>query len=189
MAKKNSDEVSKLIARFKPDMIVVEETNLGKQRYSQKQLEFIHAMFIWNANIDSIKYISSSEWRKVLGISLNGDDKSLNKTLKSERETQKEELEEEFHLSNRRMISESYMGISKKSEMNKLQKKWDKECSEYVKKKMRSFRSKLGAKVTIKTVSVRYVNENLGLSFRMKDNDMADAICVGLAYIKNHTKK
>jgi hypothetical protein len=38
-------------------------------------------------------------------------------------------------------------------------------------------------KVNWKHLSVRFVNEKYNTSFKMKDNDVADSICLGLAYI------
>ena len=37
-------------------------------------------------------------------------------------------------------------------------------------------------KVTKKHVAIRYVNATFGLDLKMKDNDIADAICQGTAY-------
>lgn len=38
-------------------------------------------------------------------------------------------------------------------------------------------------KVTRKHAAVNYVNERFGLSLRQKDNDAAEAICIGLAFL------
>lgn len=38
-------------------------------------------------------------------------------------------------------------------------------------------------KITPKHRSVRYVNETLGLSLKLKDDDIAEAICLGLAFM------
>jgi hypothetical protein len=38
--------------------------------------------------------------------------------------------------------------------------------------------------VTPKHLAVAFVNENYGLNFIVKDNDIADAICMGTSYLK-----
>lgn len=47
-------------------------------------------------------------------------------------------------------------------------------------------KSKLGVtgKISNKHLSVRWVNDNFNLDLRMKDNDTADAICIGAAYLR-----
>lgn len=87
----NYDTTSELIAlklweiviRHQPDVIVIEETNLGKSRYAQKTLEFIHKAFLnkirgWSGKII---YLSSSSWRQVLGLQMSKDDKKNNAKL------------------------------------------------------------------------------------------------------------
>ena len=75
--------------KYPIDVIVVEEINLGKRVYSQKILEYIHLQVLellrpW-AEQDpkhAVKYIRSSEWRKVLGINYSKEDKLNNKKIK-----------------------------------------------------------------------------------------------------------
>jgi len=69
--------------------VVIEETNLGKQRYSQKILEFIHFHMIEKLLEMGcgVSYISTSQWRSSLGVRLSKDDSKNNKTLaKAKRE-------------------------------------------------------------------------------------------------------
>lgn len=42
----------------------------------------------------------------------------------------------------------------------------------------------ISGRVTTKHLSVRYVNERYGMDFILKDNDIADAICVGMAFLQ-----
>lgn len=127
-----------------PDVIVIEETNLGYNRYSQKLLEFIHCLFNLHMVSDHIpiKYISSSIWRRAVGVGLTKDDKKLNAKLSKAKSAAKR------------------AGV-----------KLDKEA--------------LGIKgrVNKKHVAVRCVNGLWGLDFRMKDNDVAEAILLGYAYL------
>lgn len=72
-----------IVIRYQPDVIVIEETNLGKSRYAQKTLEFIHKAFLnkmrgWTGKII---YLSSSVWRQTLGLQMSKEDKKNNSKL------------------------------------------------------------------------------------------------------------
>jgi hypothetical protein len=131
----------------KPDVIVVEETNGSKARYTQKVLEMLHCCLLdrlaRHMTDTPVYYINSSEWRKTLGLVLSKEDKKNNKKLK----------------------------VAKK-------------LSEATGKKLN--RAELGVRgiTNKKHVAVRYVNETYGLNLLVRDNDIADAICLGTAYIK-----
>lgn len=110
--------------------IVIEETNKGKNRYTQKYLEFLHfavlekllgGSLVPMAAIEGIKYIDSSAWRRIVGVRLSPEDKKSNK-------------------------------------------------------------AKSAPKVTLKHVSVRYCNSTYHLELRLKDNNAADAICLGTSF-------
>lgn len=134
--------LSLLAVGYTPDVVVIEETNLGKNRYSQKFLEFVHCCLIAQLRPRFlVKYISSSSWRSALGIALSKEDKKNNGRLSKAKR--------------------------KAGEGGK------------VDKKALGVKGKIGKK----HLSVRYVNETFGLSFKMKDNDIADAICLGAAYV------
>lgn len=75
-----------LVSRFKPDVLVIEETNLARARYSQKTLEFIHLFSLrWIAQLANrpkeVIYLSTSSWRKTLGIAMTKADKKQNSKL------------------------------------------------------------------------------------------------------------
>ena len=118
---------------------------MGKQRYSQKALEFIHlATLVALRPLDiPIVYISSSAWRSALGITMTKEDKKNNAKL---------------------------------SKAKKLST--DSGCP--VDKKKVGVRGKIGKK----HLAVRYINSVYNLDLLMKDNDIADAIALGLAYLK-----
>ena len=135
------------IEETRPNVIVIEETNKSKARYTQKILEFIHCILLykmWESQQPqpNIVYVNSSEWRKVLGLTLSKQDKKNNKKLKSAKQ----------------------LAEMTGSNFNK---------------------TELGIKGTItkKHISVRYANDTFGLKLKQKDNDIADAICLGSAYI------
>lgn len=135
-AAKVAQECAKLAALYKPDAIVIEETNNSKSRYTQKLLEFIHLAVLQIISPTPTFYINTSEWRRVLNVNLTPADKLNNANLSKAKKA----------------------GVSKKA---------------------------LGikGKVTKKHVSVRVANARFSLTLKVSDNDIADAICVGAAYV------
>lgn len=135
-----------LLAEHNPDVVVVEETNLGKSRYSQKALEFFHCLFsqtmCYRAQQTSVIYLSSSAWRQALGLQLSKEEKKANaKLAKAKREaTEKGEK-----------LDKKTIGIK--------------------------------GKITKKHVAINYVNQRLGLELKAKHDDIADAICLALAFL------
>jgi hypothetical protein len=77
--------LAELVSEVKPRVVVVEETNKGRARYSQKLLEFLHAALLDCISSDTqapaVFYLSTSEWRNKLGIRLSKDDKKSNQKL------------------------------------------------------------------------------------------------------------
>jgi Holliday junction resolvasome RuvABC endonuclease subunit len=80
------EEVLTLIKRFKPDVLVVEETSKGsKNAMSQKILEYIHhnlAKYIKDGNIRSV-YIMTEQWRREIGCQMNDKEKLRNKEVRA----------------------------------------------------------------------------------------------------------
>lgn len=71
------------------DVIVIEETNMGRNRYSQKILEFLHCLILeylqdnfWAEPTARVVYVNTSDWRKILGIHMSKVDKALNVKVK-----------------------------------------------------------------------------------------------------------
>lgn len=137
-----------LVCPYFPKEIVVEETNgCSKARYSQKVLEFLHCQFLSRfCNLQKccpIKYINSSEWRKVLGLAMSKEQKKNNAKLnKAKRQAEK--------LGS--TVNKAALGIR--------------------------------GKITKKHLSVTYANATYNLNLKVKDNDIADAICLGTAYLR-----
>jgi mRNA deadenylase 3'-5' endonuclease subunit Ccr4 len=79
------DEVMKLIIKFKPDVLVIEETAAGsKSIYSQKILEFLHyklAFYIKESKIKAV-YILTEQWRRETGCIMSKEEKMHNKEVK-----------------------------------------------------------------------------------------------------------
>lgn len=88
-------QVIQLVELHNPNVVVIEETNLGKSRYAQKALEFIHCLVVqWLSTHFSGRtvYLSSSSWRQALSLGMNKDDKKNNsKISKMKNESKKED--------------------------------------------------------------------------------------------------
>lgn len=68
------------------EKIIIERTNLGRQRDSQSLLESVHCILMqrvleygWS---DKVVYIDTSQWRKTVGLKLSLEDKKQNKFIK-----------------------------------------------------------------------------------------------------------
>jgi hypothetical protein len=148
--KATSDQADRLVALVEleqPDIVVVEETNKARAPYTQKCLEFIHCVFLFQMKnrglLERVRHIKAGVWRQKLGLVLTKEDKKANTKLakakkKAEQTGQK--------------LDRTALGI--RGRINK------------------------------KHVAVRYVNEHYNLNFKVKDNDKADAICLGAAYLE-----
>ena len=75
-----ASQVDDLIEKHKPDAIVIEETNRGRQRFSQKLLEFIHFTTIGVLTKREIKplYLTQKCWRDSVGAYATKEEKSWN---------------------------------------------------------------------------------------------------------------
>lgn len=120
-----ADHIRSIITQYPSDFIYIEQTNKGRNRTSQKQLEFIHysvlAMIDQQGLKEKVRYTDTSAWRMGLGIRMSKEDAQHNKQIKARR---------------------------------------------------------IRGKKTIKHVTLRWVNNQYGLSLIVKDNDIADAISV-----------
>jgi len=112
-----------------PDVVVIENTVMGRNRNTQRLLEFIHKSVLEILRFHKVKplYMDPSEWRALIRLRMTKED-----------------------LKNNKLVSAG----------------------------------KSRGKITRKHLSVRYVNENFGLAFGLKDNDIADAICLGAAALQ-----
>jgi len=145
------DKVMVILNTYKVGHVVVENTVKGRNRNTQRFLEWLHYATCEKFREKGIvfKYMDPSEWRAALNIRLSSDDKKNNKKVKKAFD----------------------MGLSKKE-------------------------AKVKGKVGRKHLSVRYVNEymkKIGIfnygPLKLKDNDIADSICLGLAYLSTKQKQ
>ena len=74
--------------------------------------------------------------------------------------------------------------LSKDDKKNNKKLKVAKKLAEATEKKLDRVVLGIRGMVSKKHIAIRYVNETFGLTLKVKDNDQADAICLGLAYLK-----
>jgi hypothetical protein len=123
----------KVIWTHRPDKIVVENTNKGRNRHTQRILEFIHHDLLLELKEvpERLVYMDTSEWRSLVGLWMSKDDRKNNRDVKS---------------------------------------------------------GKKRGKISKKHLAVRMVNEKYGKQLKLKDNDEADAILMGQAYVNRSQK-
>lgn len=142
-----AEKVEAVVNKYNPGRVIIEETNKAKARYTQKFLEFTHLsvlkMLRNQGYTGLVTYISTSIWRRQVGIELSKEQKKANAKLSK---------------------AKSKAGGS----LTPAEKK------------------ALGVKgrVTKKHIAVQEVNRRFGLEFKQKDNDVAEAILLGCAYIE-----
>lgn len=146
------NELAHLVARHGPDIVVIEETNLGQNRYDQKLLEWLHLMLLSNIyarsmqsglpKLSNVKYLSTTAWRSALGIKLSDEDKKNNRKLSE--------------------IKKMTKDIKRRNELKK--------------------QFGITGLRTLKHVAVKYVNDRFKLDLLEGQNDEAEAICLGMAY-------
>lgn len=120
-------KVASLFLRIKPNEVIIENTVKGRNRHTQRILEFIHKSTLEELRNLGTKpiYLDPSEWRSEIALRLTTEDKN-----------------------NNRLVSQG----------------------------------KKRGRVTKKHLSVRFANAAYSLSLKIKDNDIADAICLGRAW-------
>ena len=122
-----ANKVWSLVLLTDPDHIVIENTVCGRNRHTQRCLEFIHKAVLDRCYDvrGKIRYLSPSEWRKTLNLRLSDEDKAHNKRVREK---------------------------------------------------------KARGKITAKHLSVRRANAMFNTEFILKDNDITDAILLGIAF-------
>lgn len=85
-AKSVAAEVVKIVHEWAPSLICIEQTNLGRSRTTQKELEFIHYAVLdslsWGFK-DKVVYADTSAWRSALKVTLTKDQRKHNKAVKA----------------------------------------------------------------------------------------------------------
>jgi hypothetical protein len=86
VAEHQAESIGVLILEHDPDFIIIEQTNQGRSRDTQKSLEFIHCLFLqmcrWIGVEEKVIYVDTSHWRSALGITLSKEQRLHNKEVK-----------------------------------------------------------------------------------------------------------
>lgn len=143
------NEIQNMLNQTRPDVLVVENTVKGRNRHTQRMLEFIHHELLTmlkeyreNYNLKFV-YMDPSEWRHILGMQLSKNESKNNAKLSKAKKKAKEDGVK---------LDRKALGIR--------------------------------GRITKKHLSIRKVEELFGLKFKQKDNDRADAILLGAAFVK-----
>lgn len=135
-------------AMYKPEVIVIEEINNGRDRYVQKLLENIHTAvcdqfenFIPSAPIVYFNSDGADGWRTCIGLVLSKEQKKANARLSKAKKL--------AELTNTK-LDKAKLGV--KGKTNK------------------------------KHLAVQRASEEFNLKLKQKDNNEADALCLGLAF-------
>jgi len=76
-----------LTKELAPDLVVIEEVNMGKARFSQKVLDWLHCLYLFplwkEGSVLPVKYVNTSDWRRKLGATLTKEDKKLNAKVRA----------------------------------------------------------------------------------------------------------
>lgn len=154
-----------LLPKFKPDQIVIEETTVGRENYSQRLIEFLHYSVLQRlmVRMDKVKYLRTGIWRKAVEMKLSKDQSKGNQKKNLLRaKKQASQLRAKIKALGSKKTNQEAVELLK-NELNKLQ---------------------LG-KVTKKHLSVAIVNKLYNLELGLQDNDAADAVLLGVASLKS----
>lgn len=146
--------------------IVCEETTASQNNYSQKSIEFIHyrlAEFVKNLrNISNINihYVRTGIWRGKVGAVQTKEERNYNAKISRQKKKKKEAFLKENP------------GVEK---VPSFRAKLDVDGSG---------KAKVVRRLDEKDYALRVVKERFGLELTYEQNDQADAICLGLAFIE-----
>lgn len=141
-----SSSISRILLDNPPfTVILIEETNSSRSRYTQKMLEFIHMSVLLTIEdlyeSTNVLYVNTSDWRKIIGLQLTKEQKKMNAKL-----------------ARAKRLGKSKVSIG------------------------------IRGRITKKHLAVNYVNSLFKNKLKVKDNDVAEAICIGLAYLRGFHK-
>lgn len=85
LAEQVATRLVRLYKEKEPDILVIEQTNLGRSRFSQKVIEWIHCFFLSSLKKETLKnpiYLDSSYWRKKVQLKMTKEDKKHNQEIR-----------------------------------------------------------------------------------------------------------
>ena len=155
---------NEVLSKHWPDVVVVEESNPGKQVYSQKLLEFLHYTLadrllvsqVWGPKWE-LKYVRTGVWRSVVGAKQNDAERKLNARISREKQKRAKAI-----------ASDTSLTDEEKKKILRLPIKVD---------------GKVVGKKTRKHVAFRVANEIFGLNLKKRQEDEAEAALIGWAFL------
>ena len=197
-AKMIAQRIEKIVEQFKPTDIAIEETNQGGKRvsrYSQKQLEYIHFavadMLLARGVLP--KYVNSRSWQSIVGTALSKDQRQHNKALNEEKDKAKAKLKELCEQAIQQQFQRKLDACETPTQSKAIMKEARQAFKTLYKSECRKIRiqslSGVVGRVTSKHLSVQKANEMFKLDLLQKDNDVADAILLGVGYWKFKQKE
>lgn len=192
MAQLQAKQILQLVEKFDPDVIIIEETNKGRNRFAQKQLEFIH-FAVAEALHHHIKdgrrklvYIDTSKWRSLLQIEMSKEDREQNHQRATQRKNFKKDLEDQIRACFDPDMQEEIDAIESKRLRKKVAKTYEGIISGIVDEAAGKFRARVEGKMVKhrnkKDVTVDLVNSIFQLKFKARDHDICDSVCLCLGY-------
>lgn len=190
MAEKIAEHIKLIILKCSTYNVVIEETNKGRNRFSQKQLEFIH--FAVNKNLHESygiipKYVSTSEWRKLVKLDYDDSHKDHNKEFNNQKSENRESIKQEVQNIFNPYLEEDLLDCQGKRAANKIKKAYRDAINDVVNERSGKFRARseegrMITKINKKHLSVEKVNQLFNTSFKTRDNDICDSILLCLGY-------
>jgi Holliday junction resolvasome RuvABC endonuclease subunit len=151
-------DILRLCHKYKPDLVVIEEINIGRssKRFSQKMIDWIHFTVCTKLQKKfKVRYLTSTCWRRAVGAVATKADKSMNAKISRLKTKRRKELEKRTDISQ-----------AEKDRLAALPIKVD---------------GKVKGRLNHKHYAIRTANALFGLSLKNKDDDVADAVCLGVA--------
>jgi len=150
-------DVAVKVAEANPDLIVVEDTSRGRNRTVQKLLEFIHFAVFDELRKHPAKTVilTNKCWRNAVGANANADEKALNSKIGRLKRKRRDEIQTRTDLTDEQRENIIKSGVKVDGKVT-------------------------GRKKT-KHFSIRVVEEQFGIKLMQKEDDVSDAILLGLA--------
>lgn len=175
-------QVAGIVQCHKPDHVVIEETNHGRftSRFSQKLLEYIHFAVAeaLMAGTVPFSYMDTSAWRRLTDCGLTAEQRAANAAIAAARVKQRQELEtklrDRIYAADPRAV---HKGAPRRQALSDAKKAAKKMAAEQLRGHAVG-----GAVRTVKHAAIETVNARFGLHLIAKDNDIADAILLGVGF-------
>jgi hypothetical protein len=143
--------------------VVCEETTASQNNYSQKSIEFIHfrlAEYVYRIKGIEIHYVRTGIWRGKVGAVQTKEERNYNAKISRQKKKKKEAFLKENPGADKVPSFRAKLDVDG------------------------SGKAKVVRRLDEKDYALRVVKERFGLELDYEQNDEADAICLGLAFIE-----